>query len=306
MAGAPRISIVIPTRNRRAILAETINSILAQTFANWELLVVDDASEDDTFSYVSGLGDQRIRLIRLEQHAERSAARNTGLDLARGEFVLFLDDDDLLIESGIQIHLDAFERHPAAIASVGNHVVQFDESGAREVRRFVRRRQQRNIWQDVLFGWGPACGQCLFRTSAMRSLQGWNTTLNTFEDHELWLRLSRLGPAVLSPEAVYRYRVHGGQSRPPKREMQELLTAIRERAVQQLHGNERQRGEQILAAREQFRLAMRQYSGANTFSALMSFLRVVRLSPAMLGSPIMGPKLRRRMMRCLAGGPAER
>jgi GT2 family glycosyltransferase len=295
------ISIVIPTRNRRTLLAQTIDSILGQTLANWELIVVDDASEDDTFAYVSGLGDPRIRVIRLEQHAERSAARNIGLDLASGEFILFLDDDDLLIESGLQTHVDAFASHPSAIASVGT-VEHFDERGARSSSKLVRRRQERNVWSDVLMGWGPPCGQCVFRTSAMKSVQGWNTTYNICEDHELWLRLSRLGPVVLLPETVYRYRIHSGQWRPPKQQMQELLTAMRERAVQQLHGNERRRGERILAAREQFRLATRQYGGEQPFRALISFLKVVRLFPAILRSPLMGRRLRRRMLRSSIGG----
>ena len=298
---APKISIVIPTRNRRSLLAETIDSILAQTLAKWELIVVDDASEDDTFSYVSGVGDQRIRVIRLEQHAERSAARNTGLNLAKGEFILFLDDDDLLIESGLRTHVDALERHPAAIASVGS-VEEFDESGTRSSSRLVQHRQERDVWPDVLLGWGPVCGRSVFRTRAMLSVQGWNTTYNICEDHELWLRLSRLGPVVLLPETVYRYRIHSGQWRPPQRQMKELLTVMRERAVGQLDGKERRRGEQILAAREQFSLAMHQYRGEKTFRALISFLRVVRLFPAILKSPLMGRRLRRRMMRSLIGG----
>ena len=301
MADAPKISIVIPTRNRRALLAETIDSILAQTLTNWELIVVDDASEDDTSSYVRGLGDERVRVIRLEQHAERSAARNAGLDLAKGEFILFLDDDDLLIESGLQTHVDAFASCPSAIASVGS-VEQFDERGTSSFTRLVRRRQARNIWPDVVLGWGATCGHSVFRTSAMRSVQGWNPTYSICEDHELWLRLSRLGPVVLSPDTVYRYRIHSGQWRPPQRQMQELLTTMREHAVQQLHGDERRRGEQLLAAREQFRLAMRHYRGEKTLSALTSFLKVVRLYPAILRSPLMGRKVRRRMMRCAIGG----
>ena len=301
MADAPKISIVIPTRNRRSLLAETIDSILAQTLPDWELIVVDDASEDDTFPYVSGLGDPRVRAIRLEQHAERSAARNIGLDLARGEFILFLDDDDLLIESGLQTHIDAFAGHPAAIASVGN-VVQFDERGNLLLMKFVRRRQARNVWPDVLFGWGPTCGRSVFRTAVVKSVGGWDTTYNILEDLELWLRLTRLGPVVLSPETVYRYRVHSGQWRPPKQEMQNLLTGIRERAVQRLQGDERRRAEQILAAREHNRVALRQYRDLKSFDALISFLKVVRLFPAILRSPVMGPQLRRRILRCSIGG----
>lgn len=301
MSKVPTISIVIPTRNRRVLLAETINSILAQTLTNWELLVVDDASEDDTFAYVSGLADRRIKVVRLAQHAERSVARNVGLDSATGEFIFFLDDDDLLFESGLQTHVEAFAHHPTAIASVGNFV-QFDERGVRLRMKFVRRRHERNLWPDILLGWSPACGRCLFRTLAVKSVQGWNPTYNICEDHELWLRLSRLGPVVLLPETVYMYRVHHGQWRPPKRQLQKLSSAIRQRAVKQLHGYERQRAEQIFAARAQQLRAMRHYHKVENFSALVSFVKVVRLFPPILTSPIMGPKLRRRIMRCLIGG----
>lgn len=301
IADAPRFSIVIPTRNRRTLLAEAIASISAQTLGDWELIVVDDCSEDDTASYVSGLDDRRIRLVRLDRHAERSAARNTGLDLARGELILFLDDDDLLIDSGLQTHSDAFTRHPSAIAAVGS-VEQFDERGASSSSRLVRRRQLRDVWPDVLLGWGPVCGRSVFRTSAMKSVQGWNSTYSICEDHELWLRLSPLGPVVLLPEIVYRYRIHSGQWRPPKPQMQKLLVAMREEAVRQLDGSTRRRAEQILAAREQYRLAMRQYRGDQPFRALLSFLNVVRLFPPILKSPLMGRRLRRRMMRCLVGG----
>jgi len=301
VANDPTISIVIPTRNRRALLAETIASVLAQTFANWELIVVDDASEDDTFSYVSRFEDKRIKVIRLAQQAERSAARNTGLDLAKGEFILFFDDDDLLPEAGLQTHIDAFGRYPSAIASVGSYV-QFDERGAHQTVKFVRRRCEHNLWPDILMGWSPACGRCLFRTSAVKAAEGWNATYNICEDHELWLRLSRVGPAVLLPDIAYMYRVHGGQWRPPRLQTRKLLTRMRERAVQQMHGNERQLAERILAARKQRRLATDQYRNAENFRALFSYLKAVRMFPGMLGSPLMRPLLFRRIRRCLAGG----
>src|SRR5438876_3252 len=93
---AMTVSVVIATRNRRALLAEAIATVFDQTFADWELLVVDDCSSDDTPRYLAGLDDTRIRIFRQTVPLERSAARNRGLREARGKFIMFLDDDDLL------------------------------------------------------------------------------------------------------------------------------------------------------------------------------------------------------------------
>ena len=92
----PEVSIVIATRNRRAMLADAVNSVQTQAGVDWELIVVDDASTDDTWDFLSGLHDPRIRCFRQEKQYERSAARNLGLANSRSEFIIFLDDDDLL------------------------------------------------------------------------------------------------------------------------------------------------------------------------------------------------------------------
>jgi len=299
----PVVSIVIPTRNRCALLQETVASVLAQTFSRWELIVIDDASDDETPAYLSGLHDRRLTAIRLEQHAERSAARNRGLERAAGEFILFLDDDDLLEAAAVQTHLNAFKKYPAAVAAIGGFI-KFNAEGVRMTVKIVRRRYNRDLWPDVLLGWSPACGQCLFRTAAMRQVNGWDTNYNICEDHELWLRLARLGPAVLLPEVVYRSRTHSGQWRPPQRNVQKLMNEMRERAVKKIAGEERKPAERILAARNCRRIATRHYRSAENFKALRAYLKVIRLVPGVLGSPLLRPRLLAPMMKCLVGGEA--
>ena len=86
-------SIILPTFNRRDSLTRALDSVAAQTYTDWELLVVDDGSSDDTVNMVLGRDDPRIRYIT-QVSAGESAARNTGLDLARGDYITFLDSDD--------------------------------------------------------------------------------------------------------------------------------------------------------------------------------------------------------------------
>ena len=100
---SPRFSIIIPTYNRAALIAETLNSVSAQTFQNWECIVVDDGSTDNTKEVIENLAhqDPRIRYI-YQENAERSVARNNGIRNANGEWICFLDSDDLYETNHLQ------------------------------------------------------------------------------------------------------------------------------------------------------------------------------------------------------------
>jgi glycosyltransferase involved in cell wall biosynthesis len=93
----PYFSIIIPTYNRSHFLPKAIESVLSQSFADWELMVVDDGSTDNTKDVVFSYQDKRIRYM-YQQNAERSAARNNGVKNSKGEFILFLDSDDFLVK----------------------------------------------------------------------------------------------------------------------------------------------------------------------------------------------------------------
>jgi glycosyltransferase involved in cell wall biosynthesis len=90
----PTVSVIVPTYNRAHLIGRTIRSVLNQTFPDFELIVVDDASIDDTKNVVASFGDPRIRYIRRRQNGWASAARNTGIKAAQGKYICFLDSDD--------------------------------------------------------------------------------------------------------------------------------------------------------------------------------------------------------------------
>jgi glycosyltransferase involved in cell wall biosynthesis len=270
-----------------------VASVFQQTFEQWELINVDDASTDETGSWLHGLRDARVTSIRLEQHAERSKARNVGLEAARGDFVLFLDDDDLLPERALEHHVEALKPHPAAIASVGS-VIRFDESGSRRTFRNIRRRTVRGIFQDALFGWTAISGQTLFRRHAIRSAGGWDEAYTLAEDFELWLRIGRLGSVVLLPDVVLLHRIHSGQWRPQKRER--VMAQMCERAVATLEGRERRRAQRSLRARALAQRARQQYGQA---TAVILYLQVLQIAPGLLWSPLARRRIFRRLRRSL-------
>src|SRR5262245_25673454 len=102
-----QVSVIVPTRNRRELLPTTLRSALGQRGVDLELLIVDDASDDDTAAAAQALGDGRIRVIRLDKPSGVSAARNRGAAAAQGEWLAFLDDDDLWAPDKLARQLDA-------------------------------------------------------------------------------------------------------------------------------------------------------------------------------------------------------
>jgi len=104
----PNVSVIIPTRNRPALLARAIQSVRAQTYRDWELVVVDDASEEPVCDFVATLGDNRIRCFRLDISSGGGAARNAGIRAAKGTFIAFLDDDDEWVPEKLLVQMSRF------------------------------------------------------------------------------------------------------------------------------------------------------------------------------------------------------
>lgn len=117
------ISVVLPTHNRADLVQRAVRSVIAQSYSYWELLVVDDASEDETPNVLSTFTDSRVRVLRREQQGGASATRNTGLAEARGDFVVYLDDDNLMHPHWLKGVAWAFDLHPEALVMIGARII---------------------------------------------------------------------------------------------------------------------------------------------------------------------------------------
>jgi Glycosyl transferase family 2 len=282
------VSVVIPTHNRQALLKEAIDSVLEQTLGDWECVVVDDASEDGTWPWLQVQADARIRTLRLDSHAERSAARNAGLSAAGGQFVVFLDDDDRLHGRALERLVAALRRHPDAVAVAGARRL-FDQAGRRLRVPHPRLTALRTVWPEVLFGWVAGQGQSMFRTSLLRDLGGWNEHLATPEDQELWLRVGCAGPAVIIPAVVLENRLHQGQWRPL--DLREAEEEFRLEFIRRLQGPDRTLAEQVLAARHLEAEASQAYGERRFLTAARLYVSCLREAPTLARSPVLGPKL---------------
>lgn len=114
MSSTPKISIIMPTYNRAALIGESIQSIRNQTYKNWELIILDDGSQDNTEVIVSNFNDQKIKYQKLQHTGIGGKTKNTGLQISSGELVAFLDSDDLWADTKLEKQLTAFDQNPDA------------------------------------------------------------------------------------------------------------------------------------------------------------------------------------------------
>lgn len=211
---SPRYSVVIPAYNAAAYIGETISSVLGQTETDWELVVVDDGSADETVAAVKGFADPRITLIQQENRGV-SAARNRGFAGSRGEYVLFLDNDDLLYPKALERLGKKLDAQPEAVLAYGTHTC-FEEAAppvsAARAPLSLRRKPRGEALAALLAGNSPLLpGATLVRREAAARAGGFDPAINLNEDWVFWCDLAALGPIrYIGPEPLMAHRFHRG------------------------------------------------------------------------------------------------
>jgi glycosyltransferase involved in cell wall biosynthesis len=198
----PKVSVVIPVLNRPVAVRRAIESVLGQTFQNFEIIVVDDGSTDDTAESVSSFQDPRIRLIRHDRKRGGSAARNTGIRSSSAPYVAFLDSDDEWLAAKLERQLQVFERSGDNLALVytGTERVYADGTIRRNAARRYADLATRLLTQNVV----GETSVGMVRKSAVDAVGGFDETLPSAQDLDLWLRLSERFRADIVPEALVR------------------------------------------------------------------------------------------------------
>jgi len=213
-ADKPAASVVVPCFNEARFLGATLESVRRQSFVNWECIIVDDASTDRSLSEARRFTkiDDRFRLTRHKANGGLSAARNTGLRMARGHYVTFLDSDDMLMRDSLLDRIEAFsDATPATVGTFsGMRLVPEDAS--------LDSLPPHEKWPDPWFvDFVTAAGECPFNahaplllTDAVRHVGGFDESmLDGAEDWDLWLRLLRRGYNLVPSKwktAVYRQK----------------------------------------------------------------------------------------------------
>ena len=190
----PQVSVIIPTFNRAQMVRRAIESVLAQTFRDFELIVVDDGSTDETRAFLESQKDKIVALFH-ERNRGPAAARNTGIAASNAPMIAFLDSDDYWLPQKLEVQASFFRQHPQAIACQTEEV--WIRRGKRVNPKKIHRKPSGHIFV-------PSLRLCLISPSAIMIKKqildqiGWfDETLPACEDYDLWLRLTCKWPVHL-------------------------------------------------------------------------------------------------------------
>src|SRR3984957_11313789 len=227
---APDISVVLATYNRRRTLPRAIASVLAQQDAAFELIVVDDASRDDTAAYLATLDDPRIRVIACPTNGGPSAVRNRGLAAARADIVAFLDSDDAYRPGRLAAPVAAFAADSGLVATLSS-AVKHDRSGARDASiPAVKLAAPAFEWALICDLVPVEATSITVRRQAALTAGGFCESLRLTEDREFLIRLARLGGGELLAQLLWeKFSGDDNLSNDRARAGQGLAAYVRER-----------------------------------------------------------------------------
>lgn len=206
------VSVIIPTYNRAAVVARAIKSVMAQDYEPLEIIVVDDASSDDTRRVVDGLRDARIRYIARSENKGAAAARNTGIRAAQGAFIAFLDSDDEYLAGKLRAQVHAFETLDPATGLV---FVNYCEIGRDRSVRFSPEVKAGYVKVGLDF---PASISCnppsawMVRRDCLDAAGFFDEGLWTMEDLDMFARLVRKAPAYFLADILLHKHVYTCQA----------------------------------------------------------------------------------------------
>jgi glycosyltransferase involved in cell wall biosynthesis len=208
--GVP-VSIILPTYDRAALLGRSIDTVLAQTYGDFELIVVDDGSRDGTAGVVSAYADRRVRYVALPENRGLPAARNAGLAQARGDYLAFQDSDDEWLPRKLELQMRALEANPAAgvvycdmfrIRADGG--VFLHRSPTIERGRLLN--PETGYWQSYMLAMQPV----LMRRACLAQAGAFDESLVAFEDLDFHLRVAQHYDFVHLHEPLVNYHATAG------------------------------------------------------------------------------------------------
>ncbi|MGD1930915.1 MAG: glycosyltransferase family 2 protein [Leptolyngbyaceae cyanobacterium] len=204
----PSISIILNTYNSARFLLETVDTVLNQTFQDFELIVIDDGSQDHSLALVSSVNDSRIKVFPYA-NAGIAASRNRGLQHATAEFVAFLDHDDLWHEKKLENQWQALKARPSA-AFAYSWLKTIDESGD-FIRTYPPVRHSDNAYEKLLVkNFLHTASNPLIRRKELIEIGGFDEAIYGADDWDVFIRLATNSPIAVSPHHEIYYRIVKG------------------------------------------------------------------------------------------------
>lgn len=206
---SPHVSVILATYNGSRFLREAIESVLSQEYSNFELIIVDDASTDLEVGEILESykkQDNRIISLRNQRNMERSWSKNIWVQHARGEYIAFIDDDDIWNKDKLSRQLQVLESHPD-IGIVGTFARFIDESGKLLWETYHLKITPEDIRWNILITNQFIHSSVLIRKSVFERSWGFPEGMNLCEDYDLWFRILEVSQGINIPESLVYYRV---------------------------------------------------------------------------------------------------
>lgn len=200
MTSSGLVSIITPTYNCAAFIAETIECVLNQTYSDWELLIIDDCSTDNTKQIVDSFNDSRIKYHCLASNSGAAVARNTALRIARGKWIAFLDSDDLWLPEKLEHQLNFMIRNGYDFSYT--QYSECDEKGTLN-RGFISGPRRISRFGMFSYCW-PGCLTVMYNRGKVGLIQISDIKKNN--DYAMWLKVCRRADCHLLPEVLATYR----------------------------------------------------------------------------------------------------
>ncbi len=222
----PKVSVILPTHNRAHLLVRAIKSALSQTFGDFELLVIDDCSTDNTREIVAGFDDLRLRYQRHSLNGGAGVARNTGIRAASGEYIAFLDSDDEWLPGKLREHIRTFtvtNLQNVGLTYTGSLTVVKGRSGTPRLAIHRGDVFRKVLISNIIGG----ASTVMVRREVLAVVGGFDASLPASEDFELWIRIAECYQVDCIPKPLV--RIHQSASRPRLSTNYPALQQARER-----------------------------------------------------------------------------
>jgi glycosyltransferase involved in cell wall biosynthesis len=227
----PKVSVLMPAYNAEKYLVEAIESILNQTFTDFEFIIIDDCSTDKTWEIIQKYSkkDKRIVAIKNEENLKLSATLNKGIDICKGEYIARMDSDDWSYPDRLQKQYDAISKDPN-IGILGGAMEVCDEN--LEIKNIRKYNLSDSEIRKSLFKYSPFCHPAtIFKKEALLK-ENYNFFLDVSQDYDLYFRIGRYYKLANLKDILLKYRTSNTQSSNSKANRQQYLTLyIRLKAV---------------------------------------------------------------------------
>ena len=198
-----KVSIVIPTHNRCVLLEKAIKSVLEQDFIEFQLIIIDDASEDNTENFVKSLNDNRIEYYKIEKSKGGNYARNLGISKCNGRYIAFLDDDDEWCSTKLRKQVELFEKDSSVgLVYTGSEIIYVSE----DIKYFNIPNLKGELSKKILIkNYIGTTSSVIIRKDILNKTDCFDENLSALQDYDLWIRICQLCNVEVVKEPLVKY-----------------------------------------------------------------------------------------------------